>query len=114
MWRFSTGSLATSSGTLRESEDSKMKREVGEMERSNLIQPGAGHPVGGGIVLKVGADDSDPMSVFELTVAPGFDVGAHIHTAIEETFYVLEGSLTLQVGVETGTATGPGRSRSVP
>ncbi|HEY8737809.1 MAG TPA: hypothetical protein VIO62_12290, partial [Candidatus Dormibacteraeota bacterium] len=64
-----------------------MKKEVGEMERSNLMQPGAGHPIGGGIVLKVGADDSNHMSVFEITVAPGFDVGAHIHTAIEETFY---------------------------
>jgi hypothetical protein len=82
-----------------------MKREVGEMERSNLMQPGAGHPIGGGtggIVLKVGADDSNHMSVFEITVAPGFDVGAHVHTAIEESFYVLEGSLNLQVGDETG------------
>ena len=48
-----------------------MKRKVGEMERSNLMQPGAGHPIGGGIVLKVGADDSNHMSVFEITVAPG-------------------------------------------
>ena len=59
-----------------------MNREVGEMERSNLMQPGAGHPIGGGIVLKVGADDSNHMSVFEITVAPGFDVGAHIHIAV--------------------------------
>jgi len=35
----------------------RLKREVGEMERSNLMQPGAGHPIGGGIVLKVGAQD---------------------------------------------------------
>ena len=77
------------------------------MERNNLMRPGAGHPIGGGIVLKVGADDSNHMSVFEITVAPGFDVGAHVHTAIEETFYVLEGSLNLQVGDETGIGIGP-------
>jgi quercetin dioxygenase-like cupin family protein len=87
------------------------------MERSNLIQPGAGHPIRGGavdIVLKVGADDSNHTSVFEITVAPGFDVGAHVHTAIEETFYVLEGSLNLQVGDETGTGLGPGSFMFVP
>jgi quercetin dioxygenase-like cupin family protein len=94
-----------------------MKRKVGEMERSNLMQPGAGHPIGGGtggIVLKVGADDSNHMSVFEITVAPGFDVGAHVHTAIEESFYVLEGSLNLQVGDETGNGIGPGSFMFVP
>jgi quercetin dioxygenase-like cupin family protein len=86
------------------------------MKRSNLMQPGAGHPIRGapGIVLKVGADDSNHTSVFEITVAPGFDVGAHVHTAIEETFYVLEGSLNLQVGDETGTGIGPGSFMFVP
>ena len=87
------------------------------MERTNLMQPGAGHPIRGGainIVLKVGADDSTQTSVFELTVVPGFDVGAHVHTAIEETFYVLEGSLNLQVGDETGTGIGPGSFMFVP
>src|ERR1700687_3211778 len=94
-----------------------MKREVGEMERSNLMQPGAGHPIGGGtggIVLTVRADDSSHMSVFEITVAPGIDVGAHVHTAIEESFYVLEGSLNLQVGDETGNGIGPGSFMFVP
>ena len=94
-----------------------MKREVGEMKLNNLMQPGAGHPIGGGtggIVLKVGADDSNHMSVFEITVAPGFDVGAHVHTAIEESFYVLEGSLNLQVGDETGDGIGPGSFMFVP
>ena len=84
------------------------------MERTNLMRPGAGHPIGGGIVLKVGADDSTRMSFFEITVPPGFDVGAHVHTAIEETFYVLEGSLNLQVGDETGTGIGPGSFMFVP
>jgi len=46
-------------------------------------------------------------------VPPGFDVGAHIHTAIEETFYVLEGSLNLQVGDETN-GIGPGSFMFVP
>ena len=87
------------------------------MERTNLMPPGAGHLIRGGaidIVLKVGADDSTQTSVFELTVVPGFDVGAHVHTAIEETFYVLEGSLNLQVGEEIGTGIGPGSFMFVP
>ena len=85
------------------------------MEQSNLVQPGGGHPIGGGgIVLKVGAENSNHMSVFEIAVAPGFDVGAHVHTAIEEAFYVLEGSLNLQVGDETGTGIGPGSFMFVP
>ncbi|MDP9243819.1 MAG: cupin domain-containing protein [Chloroflexota bacterium] len=85
------------------------------MGRTNLMRPGAGHPIGGGgIVLKVGADDSTRMSVFEITVPPGFDVGAHVHTAIEETFYVLEGSLNLQVGDEIGTGIGRGTFMFVP
>jgi quercetin dioxygenase-like cupin family protein len=36
--------------------------------------------------------------VFEFSVAPGFDTGAHYHTKIEEIFYVLEGELTLRAG----------------
>ena len=44
------------------------------------------------------AEDSKGCSMFELHVAPGFDTGAHYHTKIEETFYVLEGTLALRLG----------------
>ncbi len=98
-------------------EGSSTNLDIQVNKRTNLMQPGAGHPIGGGalgIVLKVGAGDSSQTSVFELAVAPGSDTGAHVHTAIEETFYVLEGSLNMQVGDETGTGVGPGSFMFVP
>ena len=61
-----------------------------------VLPPGSGHPVpGAGMVLKVGANQSEKWSVFETEVAPGFDVGAHRHADAEELFYVLEGELDL-------------------
>jgi quercetin dioxygenase-like cupin family protein len=44
------------------------------------------------------AEDSKGCSMFEFHVAPGFDTGAHYHMKIEETFYVLEGTLALRLG----------------
>ena len=61
-----------------------------------VLAPGAGLPLqGGGMTMKVGADSSGRWSVFETTVSPGFDVGAHLHQDAEEVFYVLEGELDL-------------------
>jgi oxalate decarboxylase/phosphoglucose isomerase-like protein (cupin superfamily) len=45
--------------------------------------------------LKVGKGDTSVASTFEVVVPPGFDVGAHVHAAAEELFYVLEGELDL-------------------
>jgi quercetin dioxygenase-like cupin family protein len=47
------------------------------------------------------AQDSKQCSLFEFTVAPGFNTGAHYHTKIEEIFYVLEGELDLLCGEKT-------------
>jgi len=49
----------------------------------------------------VTAENSKQCSLFELTVAPGFNTGAHYHTKIEEIFYVLEGELDLRCGERT-------------
>src|SRR6516164_2237734 len=46
----------------------------------------------------VTAEHSKQCSLFEFTVAPGFNTGAHYHTKIEEIFYVLEGELDLRCG----------------
>ncbi|TGB13386.1 cupin domain-containing protein [Streptomyces sp. MZ04] len=35
------------------------------------------------------------VSIFEVIVPPGFDVGAHVHDHAQEFFYVLEGELDL-------------------
>ena len=60
------------------------------------LLPGAGQPIQtAGMTLKVGAAQTPTWSAFETLVAPGFDVGAHVHAAAEEIFYVLDGELEL-------------------
>ncbi len=41
----------------------------------------------------VTAEHSKQCSLFEFTVTPGFNTGAHYHTKIEEIFYVWESSI---------------------
>ncbi|HXY47477.1 MAG TPA: cupin domain-containing protein [Thermoplasmata archaeon] len=61
-----------------------------------VVSPGAGHQIqGSGMVLKVGAERTQRWSVFEALVAPGFDVGAHLHSEAEELFYIVDGELDL-------------------
>ena len=57
------------------------------------------------MTLKVGAEQSKIWSAFEADVAPGFDVGAHLHQQAEEVFYVLEGELDL-LAFQPGTTAG--------
>ncbi|MEV0096866.1 cupin domain-containing protein [Streptomyces sp. NPDC050738] len=61
-----------------------------------VVPPGAGRTIGGtGMTLKVGVGQTERWSLFEVEVAPGFDVGAHAHAEAEELFYVLDGELDL-------------------
>jgi len=63
-----------------------------------LLPPGAGEPITLGpmrVSAKVTGDHAISASTFEVVVPVGFDVGAHVHTAGEELFYVLEGELDL-------------------
>ena len=61
-----------------------------------MLPPGAGRGIAGaGMTLKVGAGQSVAWSAFETEVAPGFDVGAHLHGNAEELFYILDGELDL-------------------
>lgn len=61
-----------------------------------VLPPGAGRKIGpSGMTLKVGAGPSARWSMFEATVRPGFDVGAHWHREAEELFYILDGELDL-------------------
>lgn len=59
-----------------------------------LLPPGGGRRIQT-MTMKVGAERSAAWSTFEAEVAPGFDVGAHLHERAEEVFYVLEGELDL-------------------
>ena len=47
------------------------------------------------VTFKVTAADGSAISVFEVVVPPGFDVGAHSHLRSQELFYVLDGELEL-------------------
>jgi mannose-6-phosphate isomerase-like protein (cupin superfamily) len=59
-------------------------------------------------VIKAGAAQTNgEVSIVEVTEAPGTEAPLHVHHREDETFYVLEGSVTLHVGEETIEA-GPG------
>ena len=63
-----------------------------------MLPPGAGRVIAGGglhATLKVHGGDPAVASTFEVVVPAGFDVGAHVHRAGQELFYVLEGELDL-------------------
>jgi len=61
-----------------------------------MLPPEGGQLIAGGAVharLLVAHDHPSYASTFEMTVAPGFDVGAHVHGNGEEMFYVIDGEL---------------------
>jgi uncharacterized RmlC-like cupin family protein len=61
-----------------------------------VLSPGEGDRVSPAMTQKVGDRHSQAWSMFEVVnIAPGFDVGAHLHRNAEELFYVLEGQLDL-------------------
>ena len=67
-----------------------------DMTDGLVLPPGAGRRIeSAGMTLKVGTKETGRWSVFEADVAPGFDVGAHVHAEAEELFYILEGQLDL-------------------
>lgn len=47
------------------------------------------------VTFKATGGQGSSVSVFEVVVPPGFDVGAHVHARSQEFFYVLEGELEL-------------------
>jgi quercetin dioxygenase-like cupin family protein len=68
---------------------------------------------GSQIDFLVTAEHAKGCSMFELSIAPGFDTGAHYHTKMEEVFYVLEGELNLRAG-DRVVRGGPGTVVFVP
>ena len=59
------------------------------------------------------AANSVGASTFEFLAAPGFDTGSHIHSKIEEQFYVIDGEMELRAGDRLIQAR-PGAFVSVP
>ncbi|MEZ0069950.1 mannose-6-phosphate isomerase-like protein (cupin superfamily) [Streptacidiphilus sp. MAP12-20] len=47
------------------------------------------------VTFKATQAHGSSISIFEVLVPPGFDVGAHVHDHSQEFFYVLEGELDL-------------------
>jgi quercetin dioxygenase-like cupin family protein len=83
------------------------------MERDIKHVPAGAGPVfrviGGDLVtVKAAAEDTgDSFTVFETTVPPQGGPPPHVHHREDESFYVLEGTLTFMVGDQTIHA-GPG------
>jgi quercetin dioxygenase-like cupin family protein len=66
------------------------------------------------VVFKaVGEREGGGPTVIEFIAAPGFSTGDHVHSKIEEIFYVVDGELTLRSGDWTGRV-GPGGFLRVP
>jgi len=65
------------------------------------------------MVFLVTGTDTGHTSMFEWTIPPGFSTGLHVHRMMEETFFVLEGECSWQVGDEHVCAT-PGTFLFLP
>jgi len=75
-----------------------------------IIPPGQGRKLitnAQEVTFKVTKAHGSAVSIFEVMVPPGFDVGAHTHHRSQEFFYVLEGQLDL-LAFEPTTRTGEG------
>ncbi|MCU1600084.1 MAG: Cupin 2 barrel domain protein [Frankiales bacterium] len=46
------------------------------------------------------AADAAGASTFEFTAQPGWDTGSHLHSSIQEQFYVIDGQMELRAGDE--------------
>lgn len=63
-----------------------------------IVPPGQGRKLitkAQEVTFKATASQGSAVSIFEVVVPPGFDVGAHVHNDSQEFFYVLEGELQL-------------------
>ena len=73
-----------------------MKLDPSHVTDGLMLKPGDGRRIAGGgldATLKAAGSQGAFASTFEITVPPGYDVGAHVHAEGEEIFYVLEGEL---------------------
>jgi quercetin dioxygenase-like cupin family protein len=63
-----------------------------------VVPPGGGRKLitrAQEVTFKVTEAHGSAVSIFEVVVPPGFDVGAHTHDRSQEFFYLLEGQLDL-------------------
>jgi mannose-6-phosphate isomerase-like protein (cupin superfamily) len=87
--------------------------------KATVLGPGAGERLSAGasseIVIKAGSEQTaGSLFLSETTVAPGFPgPPPHRHSTLHDMFYVLEGTLSVQLGDEI-TPFGPGSFVCVP
>ena len=90
---------------------------MSESEQIMVKEPNEGRSIGivGDIYrfLATGEETGGRYSMFEATVLPGGGPPPHIHRREDETFYVLEGEITFQIGDERCVA-GPGTFIHMP
>lgn len=70
------------------------------------LQPGEGETVslrGTEVIFKAaGKRESDGPTVIEFIAAPGFSTGDHVHSKVEEIFYVVDGEFDIRAGDWSG------------
>lgn len=84
--------------------------------QSVLLAAGEGRSVslrGTEVTFKVRSDQAAGASCVEFAAVPGFDTGLHVHSKLEETFYVLEGEFEIRTGDDVRRAL-PGTVMFVP
>ena len=85
--------------------------------RRTIKQPGEGRTIAvvGDVYrfLAVGEDTDGRYAMWEAVVPPGGGPPPHIHSREEESFYVLEGEITFQIGEERLVAR-PGTFANMP
>ena len=112
--------------------DEYLRRRLEDFDQEYDVPPGSGRPTSEAILLapgegeqlalgpsqaalKAGASDGiGSLGILETTVAPGFPGPVlHFHEAMVDSFFVLDGTLTLRLGGRTVEA-GPGSYALVP
>ena len=81
------------------------------------LAPGEGEPASlraTEVIFKAtGEREGGGPTVIEFIAAPGFSTGDHVHSTIEEHFYVVDGELTFRAGEWSGRV-GPGGFVQLP
>ncbi len=66
------------------------------MDDPIVLAPGEGEPLGNGVVKSARPE----LSLIEFELAPGGEVGPHLHRGHSDAFYVLEGEVEFRTGDE--------------
>jgi mannose-6-phosphate isomerase-like protein (cupin superfamily) len=112
--------------------DEYMRGRNPHFDQDYDVPPGSGRPTEDAVVLSAGegeqlelgpsrsclkagvSHDPSSLAVLETTIAPGFPGPVlHVHDKVVDSFFVLEGTLTLQIDVRTEDI-GPGSYALVP